>query len=313
MSIDKVELGRRLFYDNRLSINGRGSCGSCHQQQLAFTDGRANAIGVTGELHPRSSMTLVNVAYNINYTWASRELRTLEQQIRIPLFNEQPIELGLRGSEALLVERLEGDEYMHQLFRSAFAEAVDPVSVDSIVKAIAAFVRTIISAESAFDRRLYEDDETAMSTSATRGMQLFYSADLQCGECHAGRDLNGDLHNTGLYNIDQENRYPSHDTGLRMETDELDDDGRFRAPTLRNIALTAPYMHDGSIATLAEVVDHYAVGGRSNNAKRSPLLVGFTLSEEDKMALLSFLESLTDTALLDNPRFAPPVTDMNCM
>lgn len=306
MSIDKVELGRRLFYDNRLSINGRGNCGSCHQQKLAFTDGRANAIGVTGEKHPRSSMTLVNVAYNVNYTWASRELRTLEQQIRIPLFNEHPVEMGLRGGEELLVERLEEDEYIYALFQSAFRDKEDPVSIDNIVKALAAFVRTIISAESTFDKRLYADDETAMSASATRGMQLFYSDDLRCGACHAGRDLSGEFHNTGLYNIDNAGRYPSRDTGLRMETGEAADDGRFRAPTLRNIALTAPYMHDGSIATLSEVVDHYAAGGRSGNAKRSVLLVGFTLGDEDKIALLSFLGSLTDTSVLNDPRFTPP-------
>ncbi len=99
VSAAKVELGRRLFHDTRLSANGRGSCASCHQQRLAFTDGRSQAVGVTGELHDRSSMSLINVAYNNNYTWASRHVRTLEEQIRIPLFNQDPIELGLSGNE----------------------------------------------------------------------------------------------------------------------------------------------------------------------------------------------------------------------
>lgn len=315
MSIDKVELGRRLFYDNRLSANGQGSCASCHQQRLAFTDGRAQAIGVTDERHSRSSMTLVNVAYNAIYTWASREVRTLEQQIPIPLFNEQPIELGLRGEEDALIESLATDAEYRHLFRKAFPESDKPVQIDNVVKALASFVRTIISADSNFDRRMFHDDEDAMSASALRGMRLFFGDELHCGDCHAGRNLAGgqqsntnnkiaeEFHNTGLYNVDGQNLYPRQDSGLRMESNDRDDDGKFRAPTLRNIALTAPYMHDGSMATLSDVIEHYAAGGR-NNLRKSPLLSGFDLSDAEKDALLDFLNSLTDYSLLEDARFA---------
>jgi cytochrome c peroxidase len=327
MTSAKVELGKRLFYDDRLSINGRGSCASCHQQRLAFTDGRAHAIGVTGENHPRASMSLVNVAYNETFTWASRELRTLEQQITRPLFNEHPIELGLNNRREFVVAQLESDSSYTTAFRLAFPETSDPVSIDHIIKALASFVRSIISADSAFDRLLYLDDRAAMSASAMRGMQLFFSAQLGCSTCHAGPNLVGGqrstdadstsaaFHNTGLYNVRNRGHYPEADTGLREESGLTQDDGRFRTPSLRNIAVTGPYMHDGSIATLGEVIDHYAAGGRTirsgpnagdgrANVNKSALLTSFELSMAERDDLLKFLASLTDFSLLDNPRFS---------
>ena len=329
MSVAKNELGRRLFHDKRLSINEQGSCASCHQQRLAFTDGRAQAVGATGELHARSSMSLVNVAYNSHYTWASRELQTLEQQIPIPLFNVQPVELGMLGQETLLVERLGSDPFYVARFQRAFPNETNPISISNIVKSLACFVRTIVSADSAFDRRLFADDEDAMSASALRGMRLFYSDELHCGACHSGRGIAGgqqaldsapssvEFHNTALYNVAEHNEYTGPDPGLRAESNDALDDGKFRAPTLRNIDLTAPYMHDGSIATLSAVLDHYAAGGSSTRvgnetheagvkARKSPLLAGFVLSDTDRLALLDFLHSLTDFELLEDPRFMPP-------
>ncbi len=184
VNAEKVELGRRLFYDTRLSVNSQGSCAGCHQQRLAFTDGRSRAIGVTGEPHARSSMSLVNVAYNKNYTWASRDVRTLEQQIKIPLFNEQPIELGQRGNEEALVADFKSSPGYSTHFQRAFPESANPVSIDNIIKALASFVRAIIAADSAFDRVLYLDDQNAMSESAGRGMRLFFSDRLKCSVCH---------------------------------------------------------------------------------------------------------------------------------
>ena len=327
VTAEKAELGRRLFYDVRLSVNGTGSCASCHQQPLAFTDGRSQAIGVTGELHNRSSMSLVNVAYNTRYTWASNDVRTLEQQIRIPLFNQRPIELGLSGNENLLISDLKSSiSYLTQ-FQRAFPDAADPVNIDNIIKALATFVRTIIAADSPFDHLLYRDDRNAMSESAIRGMRLFYSDELRCGVCHEGQNLapgqikagdrqeDTEFHNTGLYNVDNRDRYPASDPGLRIETARSGDDGKFRAPTLRNIAVTAPYMHDGSIATLSEVIDHYAAGGRTieiglnagdgrNNSNKSPFVTGFELDDAARSDLSSFLESLTDDSLLGDPRFS---------
>jgi len=327
VNAEKVELGRRLFYDGRLSVNGTGSCASCHKQELAFTDGRSHAIGVTGELHSRSSMSLVNVAYNKRYTWASNDLKTLEQQIRVPLFNQQPIELGLTGRESLLISNLKSNASYATQFEWAFAGVADPVSIDNIIKALASFVRTIIAADSPFDHLLYRDDRSAMSESAIRGMRLFYSDEIKCSVCHEGQNFAGgqavpghaqeaaEFHNTGLYNVENSDRYPESDPGLRIESGQAADDGKYRAPGLRNVALTAPYMHDGSIATLSEVIDHYAAGGRtiengpnagvgSRNSNKSPFVTGFDLDESAKFDLISFLESLTDNSLLIDPRFS---------
>lgn len=332
MSADKVELGRRLFYDTRLSVNGQGSCASCHRQSLAFTDGRSQAMGATGERHQRSSMSLVNVAYNNNYTWASRDVRTLEQQIHIPLFNRQPIELGLSGNEEALISDLESGMSYPAQFKRAFPESANPVSIENIIKALATFVRTIIAADSPFDRLLYLDDQSKMSDAAMRGMRLFYSDELKCSACHQGQNLAGgqtvrgslqvetEFHNTGLYNVAGRDQYPESDAGLRMETGQTADDGRFRAPTLRNIAITAPYMHDGSIATLSAVIDHYAAAGRTihvgasagigkANSNKSRLLTGFELDDAEKRDLISFLESLTDHAVLADPRYANPALE----
>lgn len=277
-------------------------------------------------------MSLVNVAYNNHYTWASRELRTLEQQIAIPLFNEHPLELGLTGRTDSLITDLRSNASYVRLFERAFPALTEPIDIDNVIKAIATFVRTIIAADSPFDNLLYLDDPGAMSQSALRGMQLFFSDRLNCGACHQGQNLAGgqysperaqaaeDFHNTALYNVGDDNRYPETDTGLRMESGDPNDDGKFRAPSLRNIAITAPYMHDGSVASLSEVIEHYAAGGRTidtgpnagvgkANAKKSTLLSGFELTAEEKVDLLSFLGSLTDYSVPEDPRFAKPSDD----
>ncbi len=259
MSEVKVRLGRRLFYDTRLSGNGTFSCGSCHQQAHAFTDGRARAIGSTGQAHARSAMSLTNVAYNASYGWADAAARTLEAQIAVPMFNEHPIEMGLKGNEAAAAARLAADAADVRLFREAFPGDASPVTLDNAIKAIAAFERTLLSANSPVDRYLYRDERAALDPAAVRGMTLFFSDRLACAGCHAGFNLSGPtvhdgaaaptptFHNTGLYDVDGRGAYPSTDRGLIDQTRRPADMGRFRAPTLRNIAVTAPYMHDGSV------------------------------------------------------------------
>jgi cytochrome c peroxidase len=313
----KVRLGRRLFYDTRLSGNGTFSCASCHQQAHAFTDGRAQAIGSTGEAHARSAMSLTNVAYNASYGWADAAARTLEAQIAVPMFNEHPIEMGLKGNEAAVTARLAADALDVSLFRAAFPGNGAPVTLDNVIKAIAAFERTLLSANSPLDRYLYRDERTALGPAALRGMTLFFSDRLACARCHAGFNLSGPtvhdgaststptFHNTGLYDVDGRGAYPSVDRGLIDQTQMPADMGRFRAPTLRNIALTAPYMHDGSVPTLEAAVAHYASGGRPSRFK-SPRLKGFTLPAADISDLVAFLNALTDREFVTNPAFGRP-------
>lgn len=332
MSAAKVELGRHLFYDVRLSYNETQSCGSCHKQELAFTDGRAAALGSTGEDHRRGSMALANVGYASALTWASDVVRTLEDQAMLPIFGETPVELGMAGHEDELIARFDDDEDYVTRFAESFPDDDEPVSLGNLVKAIAAFERVILSGSSAYDRYRYAYEDDALSPEAERGLELYFSEELECFHCHGGFAFTDSVqsastvfeelyfHNNALYNLDESGAYPETDQGLYELTGEATDMGRFRAPTLRNIALTAPYMHDGSIATLSEVLDHYAAGGRtttvddvesvgSDNPNRSEFVRGFALSEEDRAALLAFLEALTDEDLLSDPDLADPFAE----
>jgi cytochrome c peroxidase len=311
MTEAKVRLGHRLFYDTRLSGNGTYACASCHQQKLAFTDGRPRALGSTGQKHARSAMSLTNVAFNASYGWADPKTRTLETQMAVPMFNEHPVEMGIAGNEKTIVARLTSDREIVRQFAEVFPG--QPIGLETVVKAIACFERTLISVNSPVDRYLYRDDRTALSPQAQRGMALFFSDRLACAQCHAGFNLSGptvhdgsadsppSFHNTGLYNIDGKGAYPSIDRGVFDVSHAGVDMGRFRAPTLRNIAVTAPYMNDGSIATLAEVIDHYASGGVQSPVK-SPRLKGFTTTDAERNDLIAFLNALTDQEFLSNPK-----------
>ncbi|MBI4169777.1 MAG: di-heme enzyme [Acidobacteria bacterium] len=334
-----IELGRYLFYDTRLSGNGTQACATCHRQDLAFTDGRARAVGSTCQVHPRSAMSLANVAYSPVLTWANPRLRSLEDQALVPMFGESPVELGLAGREVDLLARLRGEARYVEMFRAAFPGERDPIRIANVTRALASFERTLISGDSPYDRLVYRDDASALSKRAWSGMRLFFSDRLACSECHGGFNFSGPVvfqgmerpadllfHNTGLYDFDVERPYPALDTGLRIGaglggepgsrldtglravTGKRRDTGRFRAPTLRNIALTAPYMHDGSIATLGEVIDHYAAGGRAGGERRlrSPLVRGFEIAEDEKRDLIAFLRCLSDEAFVTNPNLTDP-------
>ena len=320
MSTRKVALGRRLFYDTRLSVNGAASCATCHQQAHAFTDGRAHALGATGEQHPRSAMALANVAYNVRFGWEDPDTASLEEQAAIPMLNTTPIELGVRGNEARILSALGRDRFYAREFPRAFADAASGFDLAHVRKAIAAFERTLISGSSPYDRAVYRDERDALPPLARRGLTLFASAELACSDCHGGPTLGGAgvaLHNTGLFNLDGLGAYPASGQGLFAHTQRPADMGRFRAPSLRNVALTAPYMHDGSVATLRDVLAHYARGGRnwasaggpehaSRNPQQSERVRGFALSDDDTAALIAFLEALTDEAFLRDARFGDP-------
>lgn len=328
MSAVKVELGRWLFYDTRLSGNGTMSCASCHIQALAFTDGRARSVGSTGELHPRGSMSLVNVAYASRLTWANPLLDRLEDQALTPLLGDNPVEMGLGGHEERLVKLLRTERHYSELLAQAFPGDADPHSLLNAIRAIAAFVRTINSYDSPYDRYL-AGDATAINTAAQRGMDLFFSERLECFHCHGGFNFTDSTthanttvervgyHNTGLYNLGGSGAYPAENTGLFDMTGDRRDMGRFKAPSLRNVAVTAPYMHDGSVATLEEVIDNYQRGGRliedgphAGDGRLSPykseFVIGFELSESERDDLIAFLVSLTDEAVLSDERFSDP-------
>jgi cytochrome c peroxidase len=275
----KFVLGRRLFYDKRLSANGTQSCADCHQQSRAFTDGRATAIGSTGQQHTRNALTLTNAGYNASYTWDSTGIRSLEQQAIVPMFNTHPIELGVVGHEREIVARFAADAAM---FGDAFPGERHPVSIHNITKALAAFERALISGHSPYDRLVYGGDDKALSPSAWRGMRLFFTKRAGCSECHQG------------FNFSGESRYAGHSQTKPVLVRNGVTNGAFRVPTLRNIELTAPYMHDGSIATLDEVIERYVVARK------------LSLDASERADLVEFLRSLTDRAFVNDSRFAAP-------
>ena len=273
MSAAKVALGRRLFFDPQLSVTGRYSCASCHDPDRSYADGRALASGATGEALPHSAMALINVAYNISYGWTRPELQSLEAQMLEPLLNEHPVELGLAGREAKICALLASEPTYHAAFAESFPQSETPVSFENLVKAIAAFERTLIYGNSPFDRYVFSGEHTALSAQAKNGMRIFYSPRAGCGSCHSGFNFAGNW------------RDERGDTGKPSFANNGASDQPMRVPTLRNIALTAPYMHDGRFATLDAVLDHYT-------RQRS-----LDLTTDERTDLLAFLNALTDPAL----------------
>lgn len=328
MSAAKVELGRRLFYDTRLSGNGAFSCASCHRQEFAFADAKNIPLGSTGEPHTRNSMGLANAGYLPMLNWASPVTTTLERQALGPMFGDQPVELGLKGQEAQLVARLRTEPIYQRLFPRSFPNEPEPVTVANITRALAAFQRTLVSFDAPFDRAR-RGNAAAMSASARAGEALFRGSRLKCAECHGGTlftnaaDVGGSpfsalqFFNTGLYNVGGTGAYPARNRGLFELTGQPGDMGRFRVPSLRNLAFTFPYMHDGSISSLEEVLDHYARGGRnvalgtnagdgSLNPRKDPRVAGFTLTAQERGDVVAFLRALSDSSFVTNPRFANP-------
>lgn len=330
MSAAKVELGRYLFYDLQLSGNGQQSCASCHQQQFAFSEPKTTSVGSTGEVHRRNALALVNIAYNKTLTWAHDGLLDIEHQVLIPMFGEAPVEMGISSHQAKVLKALEREPYP-ALFTAAFGD--DDVDFQRVTQALASFVRNLISLESPFDRYAYQGDDNALTAEQIKGMNLFFSERLECHHCHGGFNFTQStshekqpldrrpFHNTGLYFTDRTQfagkGYPERDRGLAEISLNPADDGRFRAPTLRNIALTAPYMHDGSIATLDEVIDFYMAGGRvlslgndqgdgRTHPGKSAFIKGIDLKPEEKAALLAFLQGLTDSNFATNPKYQNP-------
>lgn len=330
MTKEKVLLGRHLFYDKRLSIDNSMSCATCHIQSKAFTNGKPLAKGVDGSNGIRNVMSLTNVSYLSTLTWSNPQITSLEFQSLIPLFGEHPVEMGMAGQETLLFKRLKSNKKYQSLFRAAFPEESlkgDEAlfSLSTITKAIASFQRTLISLNSPYDQYKYGGNEKAISESAKRGERLFFGERMECYHCHGGFNFTDTVsharlpfpekafHNTGLYNLDGKGSYPKENMGIAEFTGDLADIGKFRTPTLRNIAVTGPYMHDGSIKSIRDVLEkHYSKAGMAAQSQngisplRHELITGFYLEEQDIIDVTSFLKSLTDKSFINNPSHSDP-------
>jgi cytochrome c peroxidase len=331
LSAEKAELGRFLFYDRRLSGNGQQACAGCHLQALAFTDGLAQAIGSTGERHPRSAQPLSNVVYNATLTWANPSLVTLERQMETPLFGESPVEMGVTdANKDAVLQRLVDDTTISaypQRFAAAFPGEAQPIGWGNVIKAIAAFQRTLISGNSRYDQWLA--GTASLNAQEQRGVNLFFGEKAECFHCHGSFNFNDQIvhagsrivetpfSNTGLYNIGGTGAFPEPNRGVFELTAKATDMGKFRAASLRNVEVTAPYMHDGTVATLEDVLRFYAAGGRNltsgpnagdgrANPFKSDLIARIDLSEQEQADIVAFLKTLTDHEFLTNPRHADP-------
>lgn len=281
LTVERINLGKKLFYDPILSRDSSISCNSCHLQEFAFTDANPTSIGIAGRLGKRNAMSLANVAY-ANFLQRESGVPTLEMQVLVPIQEHNEMDFNI----VAVAEKMNEDPQYRKLSYEAYGKLPDAFV---ITRAIAAFERTLLSGNSKYDT-------DQLSESEQRGMALFFSDSLACSSCH-GTFLftNQQPENNGLYE-----QYT--DSGRYILTGLQEDIGRFKTPTLRNVELTKPYMHDGSISSLEEVIAHYESGGM-NHVNQSAILKGFTLTETERDELIEFLNSLTDYEFTQNAFF----------
>lgn len=287
-----VALGKKLFYDTRLSKDGSISCASCHLAEHGFSDPRLKSEGIEGRLGFRNSGTLTNVAF-LPYFNRDGGVKKLDLFATVPIEDEDEMGHNL----VLLKEDLLTDHYY-----TAAAKAIYNRSPDAFVvsRALGSFLRTFISNNSKYDQFLESKDSTLFSVEEQRGMQLFYSDKAQCASCHSGilfTDI--EFHNNGLYA-----NYVGKDRGRERITLDSIDQGKFRTATLRNVELTAPYMHDGSLATLEDVLNHYSNNGKKHFAQ-DDRIGKIHLDDKEKTAIIAFLKTLTDQSFITNTKFTP--------
>ncbi|MCI0516559.1 MAG: hypothetical protein L0Y45_01875 [Woeseiaceae bacterium] len=312
-----VQLGRRLFYDKRLSGDNSVSCSTCHIQQLAFTDGKARAVGISGNPLAFNSMSLANLLWGAQRFFWDGRAATLEEQALIPIQGADEMAQDLNE----LIGELKADEAYPDLFRRAYGK----ISAENIARALASFERTLVSADSRYDQ--YLRGEVKLTAEEELGRKLFMAhpdvkvslRGANCIDCHSQFLTSGfstgfdGFSNNGL---DTEEMLRP---GLQLVTGQLADRGRLKAPTLRNIALTAPYMHDGRFTTLEQVLDHYNEGIRysetlsplimeADNQPRDTISMRFSLNlnEEEKHAIIAFLHTLTDRRFITEEKFSNP-------
>jgi cytochrome c peroxidase len=274
----KIELGRRLFFDARLSGNQSMTCATCHDPAKDFSDNRARPMGSHGSQLPRHTPSLLNAGYNSYQFWDGR-VSSLEQQAIEPLTSAKEMSMT---DEGVLISRLEKDKYYSPMFREVFR---DGPSLSNVAKALAAFERTIVGHGSRFDR--YANGDKAALTAAEKNGLVLFIGKAHCARCHDGPNFtDNNFHNIGI---------DTGDDGRFLVTRLKEDRGAFKTPSLRNIAAHAPYMHDGSIPTLDAVIDYYDRGGNPSKGK-SPFIFKTGLSNDEKRDLLEFLQTLNEPA-----------------
>jgi cytochrome c peroxidase len=283
LSHERIALGKRLFYETGLSSDKSISCGSCHKQEFAFSDNQKQSPGVGGRKGNRNSMSLSNMAYQ-DFFLREGGVPSLEMQALVPIQDHNEMDYNIIEAS----ERLNQDSSYIRASQEAYSRDIDPYVIG---RALASFQRTLISGNS-------KDDLNQLNFSEQRGKELFFSEALNCGSCHGGfLYTQQGIENNGLHiNFNDKGRY--------LLTLLQEDIGKFKVPSLRNIEFTSPYMHDGSLESLEQVIAHYASGGKQH-PNQSPLIKEFEISETETQDLINFLESLSDLKFLNNSKFSP--------
>lgn len=306
MSEEGIALGRRLFYDPLLSASGTLSCSSCHQAALFFTSGTALNVGDSGLQGNRSAPSLVNLGFNEDGLMWDGRATTLESQVLMAV--QDPYMLNADWEE--VTSRLARDDMYPVLFRNAFGiEKRSEITPELVASAIAQFERTLVSFDSRYDKVVWENQGWFLNEEE-RGRAFFFKEDSQivehpgCSHCHIAKYFTDNSYrNNGLDGPPTLSDFS--DPGRGGVTGDLYDNGKFKVPTLRNIEMTAPYMHDGRFETLEEVLDHYSAGGH-DVVNEDPNIRPFSLTEMQKQDMISFLKTLTDTTFLNQPGFKSP-------
>lgn len=287
LTMERWALGKRLFYDPILSSDNSISCASCHQPEQAFTDGKNFSEGIENRIGNRNAPTLANVGY---HPYLTREggVPTLEMQILVPIQEHAEFDFNI----LLIADRMKADSTYMKASLDAYGREPDPFV---ITRSISCFERTIVSGNSLYDKFI-NGDKGQLNGAQQRGKDLFFSERLACSLCHEGFNFtNYAFENNGLYE-----EYT--DPGRYRLTGEEKDRALFKVPTLRNVAVTSPYMHDGSMASLEEVVEHYNTGGK-NHPHKNPILKPLYLTVQEKADVVAFLGTLTDNEFLIDPKF----------
>ncbi len=282
ISAAKIALGKKLFFDPNISIDSTVSCATCHKPEYAFADNVAISTGVNGSRNKRNATSLINAVY-LDLVNKDGGVVKLDIQAVVPIEDEHEMNIPI----VKLAKSLKNNDQYQKMFEAAYGDAS---YIYAIPRALASYIRTLVQGDSNYDRYI-QGDKSALTDSQLRGKRLFESDSLACNDCHSGFDLTDySFQNNGLYQL-----YP--DAGRALITLDSLDRGKFRVASLRNVAVTKPYMYDGSIATLSEVIDHYAKGGQGH-INQSEKIKGFKLSQQEKDDLISFLKSFTDSSYL---------------
>jgi cytochrome c peroxidase len=314
----EIEVGHLLFFDTRLSINNTTSCATCHIPKFAFADSLTTPKGAFGDIVKRNTPTLINLADNKLFNWAHPTITSLQQQSTIPLFGKNPVEMGMDSSNNEQLKFILSDKKYQSILQSSTPK----INWAFVQDAIAAYVKTFKFYNSKYDKFLAK--KAQLTSLEKTGMNFFFNDANKCIRCHGGKDFdapqNPDMYpyqNIGLYNVGENHYYGNNDNGAYDVNNDTTDIGRFKIPSLRNIAITAPYFHDGTAKNLKAVIEHYNNGGRNTtegknkgdgreHPNKHPMIGAIEITPQETKALIAFLKTLTDTSYLKNKLYKNP-------